>query len=143
MNDDTVKLLKECDSGVQMGVSAIEEVVEDVKNEQLRSVLNACKAEHERLRDEVQDALFACGETDHSPNPLAQGMSWLKTNAKMAMDRSDATVADLMTDGCNMGMKSLHRYLNEYSSADEQAKAYARRLISLEERLSEDMRSYL
>ena len=48
-----------------------------------------------------------------------------------------------MTDGCNMGVKSLSRYLNQYKAADEQSKNIAKRLIQLEEGLSVNMRSYL
>ena len=70
-------------------------------------------------------------------------MSWIKTNVKLAMEDTDATVADLMTDGCNMGVKSLSRYLNQYKAADEQSKNIAKRLIQLEEGLSVNMRSYL
>ena len=29
---DTVKLLKECDSGIKMGISAIDDVIDDVKS---------------------------------------------------------------------------------------------------------------
>ncbi len=50
--------------------------------------------------------------------------------------RSDATVADLITDGCNMGVKSLNRYLNRYAAADEKAKTVAK-LIRLEEKLTQ------
>ena len=78
-----------------------------------------------------------------NPNPMAQSMSWIKTNVKLAMEDTDATVADLMTDGCNMGVKSLSRYLNQYKAADEQSKNIAKRLIQLEEGLSVNMRSYL
>ena len=46
------------------------------------------------------------------PNVMAQGMSWIKTNMRLAMNTSDETIAELMTDGCNMGVKSLSRYLN-------------------------------
>ena len=74
---------------------------------------------------------------------MAQSMSWIKTNVKLAMEDTDATVADLMTDGCNMGVKSLSRYLNQYKAADEQSKNIAKRLIELEEGLSVNMRSYL
>ena len=48
-----------------------------------------------------------------------------------------------MTDGCNMGVKSLHRYLNQYRVADEASKGVARRLIGLEERLTAGIRQYL
>ena len=74
---------------------------------------------------------------------MAKGMSWVKTNVKLAMDMSDATVAELMTDGCNMGVKSLNRYLNQYEAADETAKDIAKRLIRLEEQLAVDMRRFL
>ena len=62
---------------------------------------------------------------------------------KLAMNESDATIADLMTDGCNMGVKSLNMYLNQYKAADEVSKDIAKRLINLEEKLAIDLREYL
>ena len=77
------------------------------------------------------------------PNPIAQGMSFMKTNMKLVMHESDSTIAELITDGCNMGVKSLNRYLNQYEAADESSKDIAKRLIRLEECLATDMRGYL
>lgn len=74
---------------------------------------------------------------------IAKGMSWMKTEIKLAMCEKDATIADLMVDGANMGVKSLSRYLNEYKAADEDAKNIAKRLIALEDALSNDLRAYL
>ena len=61
----------------------------------------------------------------------------------MGMDESDQTIADLMTDGCNMGVKSLNRYLNQYKAADEVSRDIAKRLIDLEEQLAVDIRKFL
>ena len=55
---------------------------------------------------------------------------------------SDAAIAEQMTDGCNMGVKSLSRYLNQYAAADEASKGIARRLIRAEEQLAVDLRGY-
>ena len=74
---------------------------------------------------------------------MAQGMSWIKTNMKLAMNTSDETIAELMTDGCNMGVKSLNRYLNQYKAADDRAKAITKKLINLETDLCSDLRVYL
>ena len=74
---------------------------------------------------------------------MAKGMSWIKTNSKLALDESDKTVADLMTDGCNMGIKTLNRFLNQYEAADEKSKDIAKRLIRLEEKLVEEIRQFL
>ena len=62
---------------------------------------------------------------------------------KLAMNESDATIADLMTDGCNMGVKSLNKYLNQYQAADEISKDITKRLINLEEKLTVDIRGFL
>ena len=143
IEQDTVKLLRECDAGVKMGVASIKEVLEYVRSERLKKLLSTCKEEHDGLNNEIQELLEQYKDDGKEPNPLAKGMSWMKTNVKLAMNESDHTIADLITDGCNMGVKSLNRYLNQYKAADEVSKDIAKRLINLEEKLAIDIRSFL
>lgn len=143
IEQDTVKLLRECDAGVQMGIASIKEVLDYSKSEKLRKLLYDCKEEHDKLNNEIQQLLERYHDDGKAPNPIAKGMSWMKTTAMLSMDSSDATIADLMTDGCNMGVKSLARYLNKYEAADETSKDIAKRLIRLEERLAVDIREFL
>ena len=140
---DTVRLLKECDAGVKMGVSSIEDVLGAVHSPQLKKRLNECKNEHDKLSGEIQDLLQQYGDEGKKPNPIATGMSKMKTGVKLGLDETDSTVADLITDGCNMGVKSLNRYLNQYKAADEVSKDIAKRLINQEEKLAIDIRCYL
>ena len=143
IEQDTIKLLRECDAGIQMGVDSIDEVLNRVKSEKMREFLSKCKKEHQELDAEVQELLEKYRDDGKDPSPVAKGMSWMKTTMKMAMDESDATIADLMVDGCDMGVKSLSRYLNQYAAADEVSKDICKRLIKLEEKLSKQMRDYL
>ncbi|MBQ7091073.1 MAG: hypothetical protein IJN83_00280 [Clostridia bacterium] len=143
IEQDTVKLLRECDAGIKMGVSSIDEVIEHVESNEFRQLLSKCKEEHGELKCEVQRLLEKYRDTGKDPNPIAKSMSWMKTNVKLGMDDTDATIADLMTDGCNMGVKSLNRYLNQYKAADEVSKDITKRLINLEEKLAIDIRQYL
>lgn len=143
IEQDTVKLLRECDAGVKMGVSSIDDVLGKVSSDSLKKYLAQCKDEHEELKMEIDGLLGKYHDSGKDPNPIAKGMSWIKTNMKMGMDDSDKTIADLMTDGCNMGVKSLNQYLNQYKAADEVSKDITKRLINLEERLAVDIRSYL
>ena len=143
MEQDTVKLLRECDAGIKMGVASIDDVLEHVQAKNFRDRLSVCRSEHKKLEDEVQSLLRQYHDDGKEPNPIAKGMSWMKTNMKLAMDTSDAAIADLMTDGCNMGVKSLHKYLNEYKAADESSKEIAKKLVNLEQKLAVDIRSYL
>ena len=140
---DTVKLLRECDAGVKMGTASIDDVMPHVKSEALLQRLNKCKDEHNKLSLEIDNLLDKYRDDGKDPNPIAKGMSWMKTNFKLSTDESDKTIADLMTDGCNMGVKSLNRYLNQYEEADEVSKDICKRLINLEERLAIDIRDFL
>jgi len=143
IEQDTVRLLRECDAGIKMGVASIDDVLEYVADEGLRKLLSDCKAKHQKLEADLETLLNEYHDAGKDPNPIAQGMTWVKTSVKLALHDSDKTVADLMTDGCNMGVKSLSMYLNQYKAADERSKDLAKRLIALEERLAVDLRPYL
>ena len=140
---DTIRLLRECDAGVKMGTSSIKDVLDYVKSDKLKHFLSECLAEHEQLNGEIQTELEKYRDEGKDPNPIAKGMSWMKTNMKLVVNESDHTIADLITDGCNMGVKSLNRYLNQYEAAEEFSKDIAKRLINLEEKLAIDIRSFL
>lgn len=140
---DTVKLLRECDAGIKMGISAIDDVIGDVKNGQFRQLLHDSKNQHEKLKQEIVVLLDEHHDDGKDPNPMAKGMSKIKTNMKMAMETTDNTAADLMIDGCNMGVKSLSRYLNQYKSADKKSRDITGRLVEIEDRLSVDLRQFL
>lgn len=143
VQQDTIRLLRECDAGVKMGVSSIDDVLDKVRSEDFRQTLAQCKEKHVKLNSEIQTKLVQFGDEGKDPNPVAKSMSWLKTNVKLAADPTDERIADLMTDGCNMGVKSLHKYLNQYKAADEGSKRVTKKLIDLEEKLAIDIRSYL
>lgn len=143
IEQDTIKLLRECDAGIKMGISSIDDVLNYTHNDTLRKYLSDCRSEHKKLNTEIQTLLDKFHDEGKKPSPMAKSMSWIKTNIKLGIDESDKTIADLITDGCNMGVKSLNRYLNQYKAADEKSKDIAKRLINLEEKLAIDIRSFL
>ena len=142
-NKDTIHLLKECDAGSKMAVTSLDEVMESVQDEKLKELLKKSKDHHTKLGNEIHSLLIQYHSEEKDPNPMAKSMSWLKTNMKMSMDKSDATVADLLTDGCNMGIKSLYKYMNQYANAESKVKNLCNNLIDIERELRKDLRGYL
>lgn len=143
IESDTIKLLRECDAGIKMGVSSIDDVLDYVDDKTFRKLLSDCKDQHIELKHEIQGLLDEYHDDGKDPNPMAKSMSWIKTNVKLVMNESDETIASLMTEGCNMGVESLNKYLNQYEAADERTKDITKRLINLEEKLAVDIRGYL
>ena len=112
---DTVNLLKESDAGVKMGVSAIDDVLDKVSSDKLLNILNESKEKHQQLGSKIHEILDKENSETKEPNPLAKSMSWIKTNVMLSMDKNDHTIADLITDGCDMGRQlwQLNRTMEE------------------------------
>ena len=140
---DTIELLQECDAGIQMGIGAIDEVKDHVYNSEFKMHLDSYQREYAQLQNEIQGLLHEYNDEGKDPNPIAKGMAWMKTNMTVAFDESDEAISDIITDGCNMGVKSLNKYLNQYKAADDRAKNFAKKLINLQERQLDGMRRYL
>lgn len=143
IEQDTIRLLRECDAGVKMGISSIEDVLDYVSSPVLKNYLSLSRNQHESISSEIQELLDSYEDEGKNPNPILKGMSFIKTKAELVMNESDNTIASLMTDGCNMGVKSLSKYLNEYQAADEKSKDITKRIINIEEKLVMDIRQFL
>ncbi|MCC3868588.1 DUF2383 domain-containing protein [Terrisporobacter mayombei] len=142
-NEDTIKLLKECYAGAKMGIDGISRVINKTENKKLKSLLQKYLKDHERLEEKIQAELKKFKDEEKDPNPLAKAMSWVKINVKLIKGEHDKVIADLMTEGCSMGIKSICKYLNEYSGAMEGIKVLCYDLVEIEENFSKDLRKFL
>lgn len=143
VNADTVELIKECDAGVKTAVKSIDEVLDTVVDNEMKKMLIENKKDHEKIQNEIDKLLDKYNKEGKEPSPMAKAMSWTKINIKIMTDKSDKTVADLITEGCNMGIKTLNKYKNQYGKADKEAVSIADKLIQLEEQLAFKLRRFL
>lgn len=141
--EDTIKLLKECDAGTKTATASIREVLDNVKSEQLQKLLSDSLEIHVKLGDRAHELLNECGDSGKEPNPMAKIMSWVKINVKLLDSNTDRTVADLVSDGCSMGIKQVCAYMNKYPNADSRAVSLAKDIVSHEEKLVQDLRAFL
>lgn len=142
-NQDTIKLLRECDAGIKTGIISIQEVLSDVKDFKLAEILSDSIDTHRLLAHKAEALLQKYGDSGKEPSTMAKTMTWMKTNIKLAQDNSDATIADIITEGCSMGIKTVSRYINQYPKAESQAVDIAKNLRDIEEELEISMRDYL
>ncbi len=140
---DSIYLLRECDAGAKMAMASLDDVKDRTRNTEMQKILLESRQQHELIAEQIHKLLDSIGTGEKDPSPMARGMSAVKTGVKMGLDDSDQTVADLITDGCGMGIKSLHRYLNQYAAAETIARAVCRMLIAVEEQLVCDIKRFL
>ena len=143
IESDTIKLLKECDAGIKMGIKSINDVLKYVGSESLKNLLIISKKKHEVLKKRIESILKDYHDEGKEPSAFLTAMSWLKTNVKLTLNESDKSIASLMIEGSDMGVQSLSKYLNQYKAAEEKVKAITKELILVEEELSKDLRMFL
>ena len=143
MREDTINLLKECNSGAKMGVESIDEILDKTETEDLKKILAISKVEHNEIIKRTGEILAKNSIETERPDAIAKFMSKMKTEIKLMTGNADQKIAELMTDGCDMGIKSLTQYLNEYAAAEEPARALTGKLIKIEENTREKLKAYL
>lgn len=143
VTESSVNLLKECDAGIKMAVKNLDDILKHVSDGEFREIIEKSRKKHIELKNEVEEMLKNYGEDEKEPNAVAQGMAFVKTNVKITMEETDETAADLLTDGCNMGIKSLVRYLNKHQDAEDEIKFVCGKLIKAEEELLMSTRRFL
>ena len=143
MDNDTLELLGDCTAGIEMAVSTLDGVLPSVKDHTLQRKLRDSIQTHQQLRSQTISLLHQWGGEEKAPSAMAKSMAWLKTNTRMALGGDDTTAAYLVSDGCDMGVRSLCRSRNRYAGANTQAKFLAEQLIDCEEKLSASLRPYL
>ena len=126
-----------------MAVASIDDVLPYLEESELTQVLKESKTEHKDLEKDIDDTLHKHGCEGKEPNIMAKGMSKIKTNAEMAFKPTASQAASLITDGCGMGIKSIHKYINQYPAASSEVMNLAERISKLEDNLENKMKPFL
>ncbi len=142
MEDQTIKLLKECSSGCKMAVKSIRQVKE-YADEKLERILDAYDKKHRDLDGETDQLLDEYGKTMEEPSIMATAFAWMETEMKLLVHGDDHQIAKLMMDGCNMGIQKISEYINKFTNASQKSMELAQKLVKVEEDFMEEMKAFV
>lgn len=143
VSQDTVELLKECDAGCKMAIDSMEQIAKFVTDDKLQTLITKYNKDHIRMEEDLHRALNNIGAEEGEPNPFAKASSWITSEVKMMMKGDSKQAASLLTDGCNMGIKSLCEYKNAYKAADDKSVALCEKICDIETKMVEDLQKFL
>lgn len=143
MNEDTRKLLEECNSGCKMALGSMKQVKEYIQDEKLKKIVESYKQKHEQLEMESSNLLKEAGNSEKEPGVMASMFSWFTTEMKLMIEDDGHQIAKLMMDGCNMGIQSISEYQNKYKEASKEATELAKKLVKTEENFMQEMKQFL
>jgi hypothetical protein len=143
VNKDTINLLKECNAGCKSATNSMEQVQPYIKNEKLKSIIDEYNDKHIKIGDECHQKLNKYNEEEKDPQGMAKAFSWISTEMKLMINDDTHQIADLMIDGCNMGIKSVSMYINKYKTASNESVDLAKNLIKTEQEFMNVLLGYL
>lgn len=143
MNSDTVALLKECDAGCKMAVNNMNQVRAYAEDGKLRSVIDEYIKRHENFGDKCHRMLFDLKESTQEPPVMASAFAKISTDMKLMLEKDSHKIAEILIDGCNMGVKSVSEYVHKYDKADKESVSLAKELISMEQKMSDELLQFL
>ena len=143
VNDDTINLLRECDAGVEMGIKTLDNVIDDVESDELRKILEKSRETHCKLKGDIAEKLGNYGDDGKEPAAMASFFVKVKSEVKLMSEHPDVSAAELIIDGCNMGIRSIYKYFNKYPAADAERKRLVDDIVKEEEDLSVKLRKFL
>jgi len=83
MNEQTLDLLDQVNTGCKMAINSMKQVKEYIVDDKLKNLINSYTDEHERLEKETGDQLARYGKGEEKPGLMASAMSWISTEAKL------------------------------------------------------------
>lgn len=143
MNEDTMNLLKECNAGCKSATNSMEQVMPYIENENLKSTINKYNQMHIDIGDKCHLMLNECNEEEKDPPVMAKAFSWISTEMKLMINDDTHKIADIMLDGCNMGIKSVSEYINKYKAASLESINLSKNLVKLEQDFMNDLLPFL
>ena len=143
MNEDTINLLKECNAGCKSGTNSMEQVKPYIENEKLKSIIDKYNDKHIKIGEECHKMLNEFHEEEKDPQVSAKTFSWISTKIKLMKNDDTHEIADIMIDGCNMGIKSVSEYVNKYKNASKESKDLAKKLVKTEQEFMNELLRFL
>ena len=143
MEEHSVNLLRECDSGCKMAAESLEQIRDFVADRDLWNDITESYETHQNLDAKIKKTLASMEEDGKKPGAMASAWSWMSTEMRMMAKGGDKEAASIVTDGCNMGIKTICGYKNQYSGASKAVMEIADELTSMEEKLRDQMKHFL
>ena len=143
MNTDTVKLLKEINSGCKTAVDNMDQVMTRIRSPEMKSVTKDCGARHTEIGEKSRRLLGEAGLGECDPTAVGMAMAHLGTEVKLAFDSGDKHIASMLSDGAAMGIRSISQILNSSPEASSESRRLAKELIAEEKGFFDDMMRFV
>ncbi len=142
--NDSLKLYKRIYKISQMGMGATATVLTFYEGDALSSELAAQNNEYRRiLADAKKEICKTCCTCKAGLTPMEKMTSYCAVKMNLMMNKSDTRIAEMIINGCTMGIINAIKAQKCYSSADDASKTLLQKLVDYQTGTVERMKAFL
>ena len=143
MKHDDAKILKEIQRNTEMGMTAIETILDKIEDDEFSLELSRQSLRYAQIHNKALDQILEQeGEVYHG-SQIADLMLKGSIHANTALNISKEHLAEMMIQGSNRGITSMWKTMKHNRLATDAAVELAQELVDFEEKNIERMTEYL
>ena len=141
--DQTQKLLQTIVENARMGADACDQLMPKTSDMTLRQELMNERQQYENACRDAEAQLMQLGVHPHPKGPMARAGMWMGMEMNTMMDKSASHIADMLIQGCTMGVVEMTKARNSLPDADAQAQGVASALVTAQQESIERLKVFL
>lgn len=138
-----INVLDELNKGACMGQDAIHFILDKVKDNDLKKVLNEQYKKYQDITDRISKLYPEYSEKEpHETNAMNKVMTWYGIEMKTLMDDSTSKITELLLQGTNMGIIEGRKLLNN-KDTDKEIHKLIQEYVNMQEECVEQLKQFL
>lgn len=141
---ENINALDEMNKGTNMGMDAIDFIMDKVCDAEFMKVLKAEYGKYKKMAERIDSIYkkYNDDDTPHETNTMTKAMTWWGIEMKTFNDKSNSKIAELLLTGTNMGIIEGRKILNN-KELDREVSKIASEYVRMQEESVEVLKDYL
>ena len=140
---ENINALDEINKGACMGMDAISFVLDKVKDEEFKKIIEKQKQDYHDIEEKIQNIYHKYDDgKPHETNAFTKVMTWSGIEMKTLTDNSNSKIAELLLQGVNMGIIEGRKILNE-KKINKEVERIVSEYVNMQEENVEILKKYL
>ncbi len=141
--DNNINVLDELYKGCDMGIQAIDMILNKMDNHDFSELLNEFKDKYIEYSTDIKELYKKYTDSDiHEVNTAEKIMTWYGIMKDTIFDESDSKIAELLINGTNMGIIEGRKILNN-KKMDKDVYYICCKYIKFQEKYLDKLKDYL
>lgn len=141
--ENNINVLDKLHKGCCMGIDAISFVLNKVDGKEFKELLEKQQEKYEDIAEKIEDLYENYSEKEpHETTTMNKAMTWYGVQMNTINDKSTSKLAELLTQGTNMGIIEGRKLLN-HKNVDKKVESLVKKYVNMQEDCIEKLKEFL